>query len=339
MQNSGYDIIGDIHGYARELEELLDKLGYKERNGVFRHPERAAIFVGDLIDRGPENIRVVQIVRAMVEDGSAKVILGNHEYNAICFHTPDRNGGYLRPHTDKNIKQHRAFLGQYNSLNDSSVEINRTIDWFRSLPLFIEEDNIRIIHACWDKISFATIRDQLNPDGSLTDELIIKSSKKGSSEYHALETLLKGAEADLPDGLSFTDKDGHERRETRLKWWLQGSQSYRSAALVPKETEGQLPDNIPVPDEKMIDYSVELPPVFFGHYWMHGTPVLQSPNICCVDYSVAKAGSLVCYRWAGERDLSSDNFVVTAITTSKPKESARAEPETLPEQDITCNIQ
>jgi len=49
-----YDLIGDIHGYACELEALLDKLGYRDSNGVFAHPNRRAIFLGDFIDRGPE---------------------------------------------------------------------------------------------------------------------------------------------------------------------------------------------------------------------------------------------------------------------------------------------
>ena len=268
------------------------------------------ILVGDLIDRGPDNIRVVQIVRAMVEAGTAKVILGNHEYNAICFHTPDGNGGYLRPHTEKNINQHKAFLDQYKSLDESDVELNRAIDWFKTLPIFIEEENIRIIHACWDTNSLDTIREQINPDGSMTEQLIFNSAKKSSREYHALEILLKGVEAELPCGLSFSDKDGNKRHEIRLKWWLQGSQSYRVAALVPKDVREQLSDKKLIPKENMISYDKDQPPVFFGHYWMHGEPVLQAGNICCVDYSIAKkGGTLVCYRWNGEQVLSSENFV------------------------------
>ena len=47
----------------------------------------------------------------------------------------------------------------------------------------------------------------------------------------------------------------------------------------------------------------------FGHYWMKGDPVLLSDNIACVDYSIAKGGALVCYRWDGERCLDEDKFV------------------------------
>ena len=49
-----YDIIGDVHGHASQLEALLKKLGYEKKNGCYRHSERTVIFVGDLIDRGPE---------------------------------------------------------------------------------------------------------------------------------------------------------------------------------------------------------------------------------------------------------------------------------------------
>ena len=45
-----YDIIGDIHGHAAELKALLEKLGYREQDGAYRHPDRRAVFLGDFID-------------------------------------------------------------------------------------------------------------------------------------------------------------------------------------------------------------------------------------------------------------------------------------------------
>ncbi len=46
-------------------------------------------------------------------------------------------------------------------------------------------------------------------------------------------------------------------------------------------------------------------PVFVGHYWLTGTP---TPLVACTDYSVAKGGKLVAYRWDGESELSADKF-------------------------------
>ena len=83
----GYDIIGDIHGHATKLEELLENLGYDAADGVYRHPTRTVIFVGDFIDRGPEQREVLQIVRSMCDAGSAQAVMGNHEFNALGFGT------------------------------------------------------------------------------------------------------------------------------------------------------------------------------------------------------------------------------------------------------------
>ncbi|CAL9562598.1 polynucleotide kinase-phosphatase [Streptomyces sp. enrichment culture] len=71
-----FDIIGDVHGCASELEALLAKLGYADG----RHPEgRTAVFVGDLVDRGPDSPAVLRRVMGMVESGDALCVPGNHE--------------------------------------------------------------------------------------------------------------------------------------------------------------------------------------------------------------------------------------------------------------------
>ena len=79
-----YDVIGDVHGHADRLEALLQKMGYSHRAGAWRHPERTAIYVGDLIDRGPHQVRTLEMVRAMIDAGSARATMGNHEFNAIA---------------------------------------------------------------------------------------------------------------------------------------------------------------------------------------------------------------------------------------------------------------
>ena len=94
-----YDVIGDIHGHAEELRTLLRQLGYEERNGGYVAEGRNAIFVGDFIDRGPAIREVLQIARAMVTRNGAYAVLGNHEFNALCYHTPDAVGSFLRPHS------------------------------------------------------------------------------------------------------------------------------------------------------------------------------------------------------------------------------------------------
>lgn len=87
MTVRGYDIIGDVHGCAAQLEALLLDLAYEKSGSTseYRHPDRHAIFVGDLIDRGDEQLQVLHIVQSMVDAGSAMIVMGNHEFNALAY--------------------------------------------------------------------------------------------------------------------------------------------------------------------------------------------------------------------------------------------------------------
>lgn len=93
-EHGPFDVIGDVHGCADELEELLAELGYVPGPMVeadplwgdvaHAHPEgRKAVFVGDLVDRGPRVLDVVRIVRNMVEHGSALCVPGNHDVKLV----------------------------------------------------------------------------------------------------------------------------------------------------------------------------------------------------------------------------------------------------------------
>ena len=97
-RTGGIDVIGDVHGHADKLEGLLRTLGYRESQGSWRHPERTVMFIGDLIDRGPRQLDTIDIARRMVDAGQARIVMGNHEYNAIAIHTPhpDKPGDTLR---------------------------------------------------------------------------------------------------------------------------------------------------------------------------------------------------------------------------------------------------
>lgn len=85
-----FDVIGDVHGCRAELEELLAELGYRvERDASGRavgaaHPEgRRAVFVGDLVDRGPDTPGVLRLAMGMVERGTAFAVCGNHEHKLV----------------------------------------------------------------------------------------------------------------------------------------------------------------------------------------------------------------------------------------------------------------
>jgi predicted MPP superfamily phosphohydrolase len=300
-----YDLIGDIHGHADELIRLLQHLGYTRTRGSFRHPERKVIFLGDFIDRGPQIRLVLKTVRDMVEAGSAFAVMGNHELNALAFHTPNEiePGQALRVNDDKNTNQHRKSLEQLGS------DMGTHLKWFRTLPLWLERDGLRAVHACWDDEAMAAIS-KVHDGSEITDDFLHAACRSQDSIFKEVEVVLKGREAKLPDGLSFRDKDGHERHSIRTKWYMKPHEkcTYAEFAL---QTD-------PVPCHVSLDehtvrearpYPATEKPVFVGHYWLNDErPSLLAPNVACLDYSVAKSGFLCAYRWQGEQTLTDEHF-------------------------------
>jgi hypothetical protein len=303
-----YDLIGDIHGYATELKALLTKMDYQEIDGVWQHPdERQVIFLGDFVDRGPEQIETVQIAKAMVDKGKALAVMGNHEYNAVAWATqePANSSEYLRPHTDKNLHQHREFLeqvGEGSELHDIFLE------WFKTLPLFLDLPDLRVVHACWHPDHLQKIGPFLDNQNSLLPDAWKSTAREGSEPYLALETLLKGLEIRLPEGYEFRDKYNHLRTNIRTRWWDLESTTFQKLAMVPPEVLELIPDRS-IPDDVLPGYDGKKP-LFVGHYWMSGEPEPLNDHIACLDYSVAgkHGGKLCAYRWDGESKLLKENF-------------------------------
>lgn len=298
-----YDIIGDIHGHAEELIRLLNKLGYYHKNGYYQHEEgRKVIFLGDFIDRGPKIRETLQLVKDMMTNGTAEAVMGNHEYNAICYHLKDEaTSEYLRMHTAKNTSQHERTLAEFASYQN---EWEGWIQWFLQLPIFIEKENFRVVHACWDDALIAYIK-SIAPDNILPVEVIYNAQQKGTLDYEAIERTLKGKEEKLPEGFHFHDKDGTKREDARIKWWL-----HPDGLTFDQFLFGDIHDLKGQPIlkgsfENHNSYSSSEKPVFIGHYWLNEEdPVLQTKNVVCLDYSVAKGGKLVAYRWNGEIELN-----------------------------------
>lgn len=101
----------------------------------------------------------------MVDNGSAIALMGNHEYNALCFHFQKTDGGHLRKHLIKNIIQHYETLKQFQN---RQKEYEEYLDWFKKLPLFYETEQFRAVHACWDENTIDFLKTKLI-DNRLTD--------------------------------------------------------------------------------------------------------------------------------------------------------------------------
>jgi len=305
---SGFDVIGDVHGCCDSLVALLDKLGYEKRAGVYQHPTRKAIFLGDLVDRGPKIRETLHLVRDMVEHGSAQMVLGNHEIAAIRYLTPARPGSdrqFLREHTDRTTFMISETLRQFEHHQD---ELGEFVRWFYQLPLFIETEFFRIAHACWDHghiKAFIARYHKAHIDEEMMHEPLSSLARQ------TIELLTRGANMSLPGGEKMTSGDGFTRRSFRTKFWHENPEVYGDLVFQPDP----LPKHIhhhPLTDderEQSIRYAADERPLFVGHYWCRGKPKPINDNIACVDYSAINGGQLVAYRMDEQPLLDEANFV------------------------------
>jgi hypothetical protein len=303
------DIIPDIHGQAEKLRLALKNLGWRRNGTTWVHPEpdRQLVFLGDFIDRGPENGAVIRIVRELMDAGRAQAIMGNHEMNAIHFHMDDPDTGTpLRAHNRDNLEQHESFLKEFPLGASQTKDV---LDWMSGLPLFIETKEFRAVHAAWIQPAIDDLRQQTG-DGALSEDQLIRAGRKDDAIYDLAEAVAKGPEARLPHPYSFVDKGKKERHHVRVKWWNGDARNWREIAM-------SVPDINALPDTSVpgsllrATYPVGDKPVFFGHYWMSGEPELQSANALCLDYSAGTDGPLVTYTHiAGARELSLENVAI-----------------------------
>ncbi len=285
--------IPDIHGRIEKLLAALEGLGFRETRGAWRHPlGDRVIFLGDFIDRGEHAGEVIRVVRGMIDAGTARAIMGNHELNAIHFHT-DRSGSSdgLRARTRKNTSQHVAFLAEFPLYSLGAQEM---IGWMKSLPLAYEEEDFRAVHACWDLSSIARLR-EISSDLVLDETLVHLSAESGHPVMRDIERITKGPEISLPDGYGVHDQEGMRRTHVRAKWWGKRSRQWADIAMSVVDPD-ELPRGRMAQEIAPPSYPEDERPVFFGHYWLKGVPFLQSANALCLDYSAGLDGPLVTYR-------------------------------------------
>ena len=163
---------------------LLDQLGWKQRD---RGPGgQRLVFVGDLIDRGPQNLRTVEIVRELVERGRRPVPDGQPRIQCRAVPLPlirKNPGQTLRPQNPKNRKQHQAVLDE---IEHRPGDWQDMLAWFRTLPLAVEGKGWRCVHACWHPPSLEIL---VKRDGGwfLTEDAWLAAATEGNPYYEAAE--------------------------------------------------------------------------------------------------------------------------------------------------------
>lgn len=302
-----YDIIGDVHGHADQLKSLLTKLGYESIEGNYSHASRKAVFVGDIINRGPKIRETLSIVRRMVDSGSAYAILGNHEMYAVLYYLRDTEGKYYKKRIPKYQLQINQTLEEFAS---HKVELKSYLKWLRTLPMFLDFGAIRVIHACWDDENIQLIKD--NVTGSKLSKVKLREiALNGTKFSEAFWQTCKGVDFQIPKNLLIFDDEGRPHRSFRMKWWESAEgKTFKDVSL---ESRFDLPAyTIPkeiIPDRK--PYPKGDPIVFFGHYCLKESCGIMADNLCCVDSCVTRTSKLVAYRWSGEKKIDKCNFVLS----------------------------
>jgi hypothetical protein len=311
-----YDIIADIHGRFDKLSALMERLGYiREGEGFLPPAGHQALFLGDLIDPkpgypSPGGVRdTLRAVKAMCDRGDALCLMGNHEYNAIYFHSKGPDGKWLRIRGSKNIAQHQGTLDDFPDYDDPASEWQQVwIPWMKRLPFSLDLGEFRAVHACWHPEHLRVLEGK-----SLEDpEFFLACTVKKSREYEAIEAVLKGIEVPLPEPHYFIDHTGTIRKHFRSRWWEAVSNGQVCCDLV-------FPGNSQIKDWPVTDearqmfqpYNVDAPPVFVGHYYKPANAAFypERHNVACLDYSAAVDGPLVAYLWNGEQRINAENYI------------------------------
>ena len=329
------DLIGDVHGELDALERVLARLG---ANPESCSVERPIIFLGDLIDRGPDSVAVCELVRGLCDAGVAHCIVGNHELNVLRRDEKEGNG-WLLGHVDG--FHFEGELRPFESRDATPTERDQILAWMETLPIAMQRDDLRVVHACWlgsliamlpqagtlaelcqasdrairarlfgegiaeeaeqERRAFAKLLDpKVRPDRELPNytRCIVAEQRE-----NPVRGLTSGVEEPLPvDGFAFLG--GKWRTTGRSQWW----NGYDESAAV---VIGHYWRRRGAPDPGKFDYWKP-----FGPFGWAG----PRKNVFCLDYSVGRRylerargvggggfeGGLGAMRWP-ERDVVFDD--------------------------------
>lgn len=270
---TSYDFIGDVHGHHALLADLLVGLGYEDISGCYKHPEaRKAVFVGDLINRGPDSEATLSLVRRMHEEGQALPILGNHEFRII-----------------------QEFV-RFGKIEDRRIAPH--LEWIRSWPLFLDLPDVRAVHAAWHFSSISILKDARLDD----DEFVEETWNKNSARRQAVEKILYGLKVSLPQELDMLDRFGIKRIKGRVRWWEPPTNKSFADYLLSPMFPAPADHYPPAQEVREIEpYLFPQPPVFMGHYCLPPNIPKISGQVVCLDGCVTCDKVLWAYRWEGEK--------------------------------------
>jgi hypothetical protein len=294
LHGDRFDIIGDVHGEIDALRALLRHLGCDPERGTV---DRPLVFVGDLVDRGPDSVAVVELVAHLVASGVAQVVLGNHELSLLSGESKEGNGWFGFCDEGNDTWHEHGERHPYRSRQATPSEQQRIRSFLGTLPLALEGPTLRVVHAAWD----APALDWLRQQSTLADVLRGMSAERAPipgapTEAELLDEHWKGA---YHHEFAIADADAQNANPTKR---------LTSGPEHPLGVDTKMPylsGKWRMVDRKpwWLDDDDERP-VVFGHYWrerwrtegnhgplhgVHATTWLgRHQQAFCVDYSVGK---------------------------------------------------
>lgn len=300
------DIVGDVHGELQALTELLARAGY-DPDGV--HPEgRSLVFVGDLVDRGPDSPGVVALVRRLIAAGRAQAVLGNHELNLLRGQRKPGNDWFWGEDAAHDLR-YRPFAFA------AAAQREELLAFFDGLPLMLARPDLRVVHAAWHSGSVARMLDEpaLAAGGQLAHfrqwearaEAVLAAEDwvgRARAEKAAWRHRLHDATVEMPmlDAVGQLDEARQMLNPLRV---LTSGVERRADAPFHAGGQWRFVQRVPWWD----DYADEVP-VVVGHYWRQYLPLARAAQgkgdadlfegiapmswlgprgrVFCIDYSV-----------------------------------------------------
>lgn len=344
LPTGALDIVGDIHGEYEALVKLLQHLGYDDQG---QHPQnRTLVFVGDFCDRGPNSPAVLSLVQRLVESGRAGAVLGNHEINLLREEAKDGSGWFFDARVEKDHEKYAPYA------RPSEMERARIVAFLSTLPVGLERDDLRVIHAAWQADEVAVVRDL--PLGSVREHydaweneskrqaIENQMEQRMAAELERWEHGLENRHREPPFMHALADFEASKQMMNPLKVLTSGVER-KGATPFFSSGKWRFVDRV-----QWWDSYEDAPPVVIGHYWRRvnqidraaigkGDPDLfenthpfawhgKRGNVFCVDFSAGgrwterKAGTVVGHdfklaalRWP-ERVLQFDDGHTTPTT-------------------------
>jgi hypothetical protein len=296
------DIVGDVHGEIEALESLLGRLDYRADGS---HPQRRRlVFLGDLVDRGPDSVAVVRWVKDLVQRGCAQCVLGNHDLNILLERHKDDNAWFFGQPT-------REERGPQVPATESFRR--EALAFFEALPVALERIGLRVVHACWHPVMIAllqqettvrplyrryqdAIRATLEQRG-ITDEVHLEMAEQNDNP---VKVVTSGLEEPAPAKYYL---NGKWRLLKRSDWWH--SYPDPSWCIIGHYSRRKLPTDDGGAGDRLIDVPGLADPRQYRP--------LGNSRVLCIDYSVG-------YRWKERQTVGGGGPFLTRLAALRVPE-------------------